>query len=502
MVGVRDSFKNDSDSENKGNGYSNAGFNGDTSPPPFATIIPSRTEHVNEKDKVTFHKSHHTEPQLMMTVQTSGNYPPKDYEPYDYCTSEKPTSYFDTFFHLLKAAVGTGILAIPSAYKDAGYAVGVGGVLFMAFLYTYCMHLLVASEHELSKRRRVPNLSYANTVGAAFEDRLPKKPWLATSGQFFANFFFMVYESGGCAIYIIFISKNLKQLLDHYLDQDVNLTTIMIGVTIPLILVCWIRNLKLLAPFSAAANFIIVVCFALVFYYVFREAPSFEHRRAIGSPAKLPVYLTTVIFAIACTGLIIPLKQEMKKPAQFGKLTGVLNMAMIPMTILYAIFGFFGYLKYGDDVQGSITLNLPQNEGLAQAIKGLYSLSVFISYHLCYYVVLDIVWKSYLKDKVEHNQVLWEYVIRTIIPIVTLLMAIAIPNLEVFISLVGALGISTTSLVLPVIVHTLTFWDQQHTKVGFYRFIIRNGILFAMSMLIFLTGIFESVQDVMRLYKI
>lgn len=425
----------------------------------------------------------------------------KEYDPYDYCTVNKPISYGDTVLHLLKAAIGTGILAIPNAYKDAGYTVGAVGVFLVAFLYAISVHMLVSAEYELCKRKRIPNLSYANTVHAAFADGPKELRWLAGCGRFFANFFFMVYESGGCAIYIVFISSNMKQLLDYYLDTNLEVRTLIVYVTIPLIMMCWIRNLKILAPLSAAANIITVVCFVLVFWYVFREPPTFAGKLpGPDSITKLPVYLTTVLFAIASTGIILPLKSEMRKPKQFGSPAGVLNMAMIPISVLYATFGFVGYLKYGNKTAGSITLNLPQDELLAQGIKGLYSLSIFLCYFLCFYVVLDIVWKNYLKDKVQKNNLFWEYVVRTTIPVFTFLLAYAIPNLEIFISLVGAIGISTTSLVIPVIVHTLVFWDHFKTPSAFRIFLVRNSVLLSISLVIFATGVYESVSDLVEMY--
>lgn len=55
---------------------------------------------------------------------------------------------------------------------------------------------------------------------------------------------------------------------------------------------------------------------------------------------------------------MLPLENNMKTPQAFGGLTGVLNTGMCITVLMYSAFGFFGYLKYGDDVQGSITLNL------------------------------------------------------------------------------------------------------------------------------------------------
>lgn len=53
----------------------------------------------------------------------------------------------------------------------------------------------------------------------------------------------------------------------------------------------------------------------------------------------------------------------MKNPQDFGGWTGVLNTGMVIVAALYTSVGFFGYLKYGDQVKlGSITLNLPQKD--------------------------------------------------------------------------------------------------------------------------------------------
>jgi proton-coupled amino acid transporter len=58
----------------------------------------------------------------------------------------------------------------------------------------------------------------------------------------------------------------------------------------------------------------------------------------------------------------MPLENEMKTPKSFGGPLGVLNRAMVSIIVLYVGMGLFGYLKYGDESAGSITLNLPKDE--------------------------------------------------------------------------------------------------------------------------------------------
>lgn len=56
--------------------------------------------------------------------------------------------------------------------------------------------------------------------------------------------------------------------------------------------------------------------------------------------------------------MIMPLENEMRKPKDFVGVTGVLNRAFFLIVFLYIGMGLFGYLKYGNDIRDSITLNL------------------------------------------------------------------------------------------------------------------------------------------------
>jgi solute carrier family 36 (proton-coupled amino acid transporter) len=58
----------------------------------------------------------------------------------------------------------------------------------------------------------------------------------------------------------------------------------------------------------------------------------------------------------------MPLENNMKTPRHFIGCPGILNIGMGVVVTLYSAVGFFGYLKYGEETQGSITLNLPTDE--------------------------------------------------------------------------------------------------------------------------------------------
>lgn len=50
----------------------------------------------------------------------------------------------------------------------------------------------------------------------------------------------------------------------------------------------------------------------------------------------------------------------MKTPKDFRGVTGVFSQGMAFVSVLYMFMGFVGYVKYGDAIKGSVTLNIPQ----------------------------------------------------------------------------------------------------------------------------------------------
>lgn len=82
---------------------------------------------------------------------------------------EHPTSNFDTMIHLLKGNIGTGILAMPDAFRNAGWLVGLFGTMIMGFICTHCMHMLVGCSHELCRRTQKSSMNFAEVVENAFK---------------------------------------------------------------------------------------------------------------------------------------------------------------------------------------------------------------------------------------------------------------------------------------------------------------------------------------------
>jgi len=258
-----------------------------------------------------------------------------------------------------------------------------------------------------------------------------------------------------------------------------------------------IRNLKLLAPFMMVANVFMGVGLGIIFYYVLQDLPSVSERRDFSSLSQLPLYFGTAIYAFEGIGMILPLENSMKHPRDFGGWNGVLNTSMVIVGCLYTAVGFFGFLKYGDDVKGSVTLNLPAGDMLAESVQLMMALSIFLSYALQFYVPIDIVWPS-IKQNIptERMQLIMEYVFRAGLVLFTFAMAAAVPDLGLFISLVGALSSSTLALIFPPIINILTNWSQGY---GPYRYaLFKDMVLIFIGMVGMIAGTYVSIEQILN----
>lgn len=54
--------------------------------------------------------------------------------------------YWEGLVHLFRGTVGTGILALPAAFNQAGYIGGILGIVGVTFMVNYCSLLLVSKK--------------------------------------------------------------------------------------------------------------------------------------------------------------------------------------------------------------------------------------------------------------------------------------------------------------------------------------------------------------------
>ncbi|KAH1004082.1 hypothetical protein HUJ04_003890 [Dendroctonus ponderosae] len=287
-------------------------------------------------------------------------------------------------------------------------------------------------------------------------------------------------------------------VLDYYgyvLDVHFHMAIILL----PILLTALIRNLKYLAPFSTLANVLMCIGIIIVIYYASQDVPSVTERRYIADWQQLPLFFGTAIYAFEGIGLVLPLQNEMKKPGQFTKPLGVLNSGMVIVTIMYLVVGCLSYMKYGDDIRGSVTLNLPQHEVLAQSVKIIIPCGILLTYALQFYIAVDIIWPNILAllgPNVKYP-IFAELSFRSFLVLVTFVLAEAIPFLGLFISLVGAVSSAALALIFPPILDTVSsIAIGQLTSFS----ALKNGFIILIGVVGMITGSYESISAIVKAF--
>uniref|UniRef100_A0A1B6MQS7 Amino acid transporter transmembrane domain-containing protein n=1 Tax=Graphocephala atropunctata TaxID=36148 RepID=A0A1B6MQS7_9HEMI len=417
----------------------------------------------------------------------------KSYDPYEHRQLENSTTNVESIVLLLRGCMGTGILAMPEAFNKSGLLTGTVFTVILGSLSTYCLHILVRSQYEMCKWLRVPILNYPDSMRVALEHGPPILRIFAGVSGIVVDFFLVLYQLGMCSVYIVFIADNLKQVLDQFWIVDVRL--VMVVTFVALFGTCFIRTIRHLAPLAQLANVLMVFSFVIMMFFILHNLPPISSVPMVRSPKGFVRFFTTTLFAMSGIGVVVSVERNMKTPGDFGKRFGVLNISMGIATLVYTFIGFFGFVKYGDSVEASVSLNLPQENVLSQVVKLAFSLSIFFTFALQFYVVVEIILSNYLKKVMEESKKprIIENTMRTFLILCILLAAVTIPMLDLFISLIGALCLSGLCVLFPVVIQLCVLYSKN--ELNFLN-VSRIIIIAIVGIMGFVVGTCLTVSDI------
>ena len=132
----------------------------------------------------------------------------------------------------------------------------------------------------------------------------------------------------------------------------------------------------------------------------------------------------------------------------------------------------------------------------------MLAFAIFITHGLACYVAIDITWNDYVARKLgpQRRKIVWEYFVRTMLVLVTFLLAVAIPNLELFISLFGALCLSALGLAFPALIQISTHW---YTTKGVAKvwLLCSNFVLIVVGVLGLVIGTYTSLSEIIATFS-
>lgn len=331
-------------------------------------------------------------------------------------------------------------------------------------------------------------------VREAFKDGPSWLQWCSKYVELIIYSVFLCIWIGGNSIVFLLASQNIKNSYDFFADTDKDVRVIMVATVVPLVLLCWIPDLRLLVPVSFLTNLINVASICVILYYTLQDLPSLADRQPVGSLGSIPIFVGLLLFTINATGLMIPLKNEMKKPKKFNSKFGVITISYVLVTLMYSFFGILCYVKFGDKVLSSVIMNLPKTT-FCKIVIGLYGIGNCCFFPLISYVSFDIIWNNILKENFQMSpyMVQYEYLCRTLIALSSMVFAYIVPNIELFLSLTGTVGTSIDSLIIPALAQSLIYYNQKK-----YFLYFKNALIMLIGASLIVAGCYDFTAQIIK----
>lgn len=266
-------------------------------------------------------------------------------------------------FLLLKSFVGTGVLFLPKAYLNGGMSFSNGILLVVAAVSYYCFILLVQTHDKIGG-------SFGDMGGKLYGERM-RILILASVA---------LSQLGFVSAYIVFTAENLQAFVAAvskcrtWIDIKF-LILLELVVFLPFSLIRDIGKLGFTAFISDA---FILLGLVYLGYYDIKTIVAHHGVADIihFNPRDWTLFIGTAIFTFEGIGLVIPIKEVMKKPSEFPF---VLAIVMIIITIIYTLMGTLSYAAFGSSTKTVVLLNLPQDNKFVNGVQLLYSVAILLS---------------------------------------------------------------------------------------------------------------------------
>ncbi|KAE8349877.1 transmembrane amino acid transporter protein-domain-containing protein [Aspergillus coremiiformis] len=265
-----------------------------------------------------------------------------------------------TFFTLLKAFVGTGIIFLPKAFRNGGILFSSITLVTVSMITTLCFHLL------LQCRQRYGG-GYGE-IGERIAGSQLRSLILASIA---------ISQLGFVCTCFIFTAENIQAFL-RAMATDVSTGSLILLQLLVLIPLAWIRNISKLGPVALLADVFILLGLGYIYWYdiaTLASRPGIDPTVELFNPQSFTLTIGSSIFTFEGIGLVLPIQSSMRRPQYFDRL---LYTVMIIITALFTAVGALSYATFGERTQTEIFSNFPQTSRLVNTIQFLYALAVLV----------------------------------------------------------------------------------------------------------------------------
>ena len=359
-----------------------------------------------------------------------------------------------TFFTLLKAFVGTGIMFLPKAFKN-------GGILFSSITLITVSVITTLAFHLLLQCRTKYGGGYGE-LGASIGG--PKLRTLILGSITLSQLGFVCAGT-------IFVAENLYAFSEAVANGGPLLSTnaliaIQLIVLIPLAL---IRNISKLGPAALIADICIMLGLAYIYYYdiatIAKEG--INPTVTLFNSREWTLTVGAAIFTFEGIGLILPIQSSMQRPEKFEVL---LCVVMAIITVIFTMVGVLCYATFGSDTKIEIISNYPQESHFVNSVQFLYSLAVLVGTPVQLFPAVRIIEEKLfgsLSGKRDRTTKWKKNGFRTTITIACIAISIAgAKNLDRFVALIGSFACVPLVYIYPALLHYKGVAKSRLEKTG------------------------------------
>jgi proton-coupled amino acid transporter len=360
-----------------------------------------------------------------------------------------------TFFTLLKAFIGTGIMFLPKAFNN-------GGILFSSMTLLVVSAVTTVAFHLLLECRQIHQKNGYGELGEAIGGPRLRTLILASV---------TISQLGFVCAGTVFVAQNLHsfaQAVSHGrnpISTDV-LIALQLIVLIPL---AFIRNISKLGPAALLADICILVGLAYIYWYDIASLIDYGMDKTVTlfNPQQYTLTIGAAIFTFEGIGLILPIQSSMKQPEKFEYLLWAI---MLIITIIFTSVGALCYATFGSATKIEVISNFPQDSKLVNAVQFLYSLAVLVGTPVQLFPALRILEGKMFGRRSGKKDAFTKWKkngFRTILVVLCIGIAIWGANsLDRFVALIGSFACVPLVYIYPPLLHYKGVAETRMAKAG------------------------------------
>jgi proton-coupled amino acid transporter len=203
-----------------------------------------------------------------------------------------------------------------------------------------------------------------------------------------------------------------------------------------------------------------------------------------------------MIFTVSNIRITISVENKMAEPNRYLGFTGVLNVFCCFIAFFYSLLGFFSYVRFGQDIKGSVTLNLPMEETVAVIAKIFIGVSSMVSIGLITYICTEVVWKEIKKKVSKEKRNFVQVILRALIGLSMVFSAFVIPDLKIAISIVATLFNAMLIIFVPAVSEMIFLYQRGY---GRYKWkLIVEVLLICLYLLVVTSSMYRTMMEIIE----